>query len=265
MKPLTVPRLELQAGVLGTRILSCIRDEHSVDFERCILWSDSTAVIRWIRSEHRRYKPFVQHRVAEILAATNVSSWKWLPTALNVADEATRMNNRLELGPTARWSRGPPFLQQPQHTWPTDDPTVCNTDEPDEELRPKHVLVIVNLNLFEFKRFSTFNKLARVAAWVLRFINTCRRNIQQDQCFGLTAREIEFAKGILCRLVQREAFATEIQQIESNQNIARTSTLLQLSPYIDEEGILRVKGRIDNASWLPISSRRPVILPSNHD
>lgn len=37
-----------------------------------------------------------------------------------------------------------------------------------------------------------------------------------------------------------------------------------LTPYIDENGLLRVYGRIDAASSLPYSMKRPIILPKNH-
>ncbi|XP_049316914.1 putative mediator of RNA polymerase II transcription subunit 26 [Bactrocera dorsalis] len=145
IKTLTVPRLELQAAVLGTRLMQCIRDEHSLNIKDCILWSDLKTVIKWIQSEHRRYKPFVQHRIAEILASTSISNWRWIPTKHNVADEATRANDCINFNPTARWSRGPPFLRQNEQAWPSEDITVSGNDEPDEELRPKFALVIVNL------------------------------------------------------------------------------------------------------------------------
>ncbi|XP_036347983.1 uncharacterized protein LOC118757372 [Rhagoletis pomonella] len=95
-------------------------------------------------------------------------------------------------------------------------------------------------------------------------MDTCRLRVQADNRYGLTAREVELAKKLLCRLVQREVFAAEFQQIQNGQNIARNSALLQLSPYIDKDGVLRVNGRIDAASWLPISSRHPIILPPKH-
>ncbi|XP_036347929.1 uncharacterized protein LOC118757311, partial [Rhagoletis pomonella] len=88
--------------------------------------------------------------------------------------------------------------------------------------------------------------------------------VAADNRYGLTAREVELAKKLLCRLVQREVFAAEFQQIQNGQNIARNSALLQLSPYIDKDGVLRVNGRIDAASWLPISSGHPIILPPKH-
>ncbi|XP_054091903.1 uncharacterized protein LOC105220591 [Zeugodacus cucurbitae] len=264
MKPLTVPRLELQAAVLGTRLMQCIRKEHSLKIKDYILWSDSKTVIKWIQCEHRRYKPFVQHRIAEILAATSISNWRWLPTKHNVADEATRANDRTDFNPAARWSRGPPFLQQDEQGWPSEDVIVTGNDEPDEELRSKFTLVIVSHNFLDFNRFSSFRRLVRAVAWVLRFVDNCRRRVQPDRCYDLTAKEVENAKRLLCRIVQREVYATEFQSIENGHDIAHDSKLLQLSPYKDEEGVLRVHGRIDAASWLPISTRRPIILPPDH-
>lgn len=35
-------------------------------------------------------------------------------------------------------------------------------------------------------------------------------------------------------------------------------------PYIDEEGLIRVQGRLDNATILEYATRRPYILPKNH-
>nr|XP_036221555.1 uncharacterized protein LOC118681362 [Bactrocera oleae] len=171
MKTLTVPWLELQAAVLGTRLMQCIRDEPPLDITDCILWSNSKTVIKWIRSEHRRYKPFVQHRIVEILATTNVSNWRWLPTKLNVADESTRINDCINFSPVTRWSRGPPFLQQDEHVWPSEDIIVVENDEPDEELQSKFALVIIGksccLALTLYQRLSP-PRTARPMLWFNR-------------------------------------------------------------------------------------------------
>lgn len=64
-----------------------------------------------------------------------------------------------------------------------------------------------------------------------------RLHVLSHQCYGLTAKEVENAKRYLCRIVQREVYATEFQSVENDHEIARDSTLLQHSPYIDEEDI----------------------------
>ncbi|XP_054738019.1 uncharacterized protein LOC129244424 [Anastrepha obliqua] len=242
MKSLAVPRLELQAAVLGTRLMNCLREEHSLHIDDCVIWSDSKTVIQWLRSEHRRYKPFVQHRIAEILATTTTANWRWLPTEHNVADEATRANNFVDFSSSARWSCGPSFLLGEEQYWPTERKLTRN--------------YALNLPLQ--------SKLVRTTAWVLRFIDVCRRRKPPDRCYGLTAKEVETAKLCLCRLVQRGEYEEEFQHIESGRNLPRTSSLIQLSSYIEEDGVLRVRGRIEAASWLPISARRPIILPSKH-
>lgn len=63
-KLLSIPRLELQAAVLAVRLSVAIRAAHGIENARVFYWSDSRTVVSWIRSHHRRYKPFVAHRVA---------------------------------------------------------------------------------------------------------------------------------------------------------------------------------------------------------
>jgi len=94
---MSIPRLELQAAVIGTRLMDTVRLEHSMAINDIVLWSDSKTVLRWIGSTHRRYKQFVGNRVADILESTKVSQWRWVPTADNAADDATRLQYHVDL------------------------------------------------------------------------------------------------------------------------------------------------------------------------
>lgn len=66
LKELTVPRLELQAAVLASRLQVTIKEECRFQFEETFLLMDSAIVLAWIRCTARRYKPFVSSRVGEI-------------------------------------------------------------------------------------------------------------------------------------------------------------------------------------------------------
>ncbi|XP_062542267.1 uncharacterized protein LOC134210240 [Armigeres subalbatus] len=65
LKFLSIPRLELQAAVIGSRLADCIVKSHRLKIMRCVFWTDSRDVVCWLRSDHRRYSQFVAFRPEE--------------------------------------------------------------------------------------------------------------------------------------------------------------------------------------------------------
>ncbi|XP_043862794.1 uncharacterized protein LOC120457848 isoform X2 [Drosophila santomea] len=266
MRTMTIPRLELQAAVLGTRLMNTVKEEHSVVITDLVLWTDSKTVLRWIGSTHRRYKQFVGNRVAEILESSKVSQWRWVPTADNAADDATRSQKGVDLSQESRWLRGPAFLRQPGASWPgPEEGTERVPDAPDEEEMPcEFALVAADDFVIPFQRFSSFSRLVRTTAWVLRFARWCRKQRNELEEYGLTAAECKAAENLLVRQAQLESFPDEMRSAETGQDVARSSDIRGLVPYLDEDGILRAYGRIDAALCIPYSARRPVLLSHRH-
>lgn len=121
----SIPRLELMAAVLGTRLLSFVQQGHSqLTAPTCFLWSDSKTVLAWIRSDHRRYQQFVACRVGEILTSSNESQWRWVPSKYNVADEATKWGKGPCFEHCSRWFVAPSFLYYPESDWPQEQEKV---------------------------------------------------------------------------------------------------------------------------------------------
>lgn len=279
-KTLSIPRLELQAAVLGCRLQATIRANHQVNVASVVYWSDSQTVILWLQSSERKYKPFVAHRIAEILDKSEPSDWHWLPTNLNVADDATRAINPPRFSTDSRWLRGPEFLYQPEHLWPH-----CNkplvTETLDEEIRQRlHLAKEVSIFHIDFSKYSSFLKLKRVVAWAHRFISILLKRIKKKTTEDTTAHimpysneakpseltvaEIAFAEKVLCRQAQHDAFSAEMSLLRRGEYVARSSVIYQLTPCLDDDNILRVNGRLDAAQCLPIEARRPIILPQRH-
>ena len=92
----------------------------------------------------------------------------------------------------------------------------------------------------------------------------------------VTVEEIRNAEFKIIKKVQREAFSNEIEALESlqlkdgaadreeakrrNVTMKRTSSLYRLDPFLDKDGILRVGGRIKQAS-ISEEVKHPIILP----
>ncbi|XP_017472588.1 PREDICTED: uncharacterized protein LOC108363668 [Rhagoletis zephyria] len=232
------------------------------------MWRDSTTVISWLNSENRRYKPFVAHRIAEILAVTHPCDWKWVPTSANVAGDATRHSRHIDLSETSRWFKGPEFLSLGVEDWPkhsTETTTAETTTETTtEELSPRPLLILFNSTIFNFNRFSSYNRLKRSTAWVLRFVNRSRRKNSPVEFYGLSASEVNAAEKLLCRVAQEATFPAEITALRVGQPLGSDSTINNLAPFIDDEKILRVGDRLEAATWLPFDCQHPIILPEKH-
>ena len=59
MRHLSIPQLELQAAVMAVRLKEQIVKEHEMRINSCSFWSDSTTVLQWIHSSHRKQQVFV--------------------------------------------------------------------------------------------------------------------------------------------------------------------------------------------------------------
>ncbi|GBP48180.1 hypothetical protein EVAR_27566_1 [Eumeta japonica] len=174
LKVISIPRLELQAALLGARLASSILTEIELNVTRKIFWTDSRTVLSWIRSDPRSFKPFVAHRLAELEEHTTVKCWRWVPTKLNVADDATR-DPPTHFDETHRWFHGPDFLRKSEDEWPQE---TVESERPTGEERSCTTLTLVNKEdsqvVPNVSRFSSWTRLLRSTARVLQAIDLFR-------------------------------------------------------------------------------------------
>ena len=135
----------------------------------------------------------------------------------------------------ASWLEGAHFLREPEEQWPKDLPWINIK----EEIRPSEVTCHVTQ-----RNEPEWNKI----------------EIDADKLRSILQSE-ELTTWI--KSCQQETFTAELVELKKGKPILQTSKLLTLSPTLDNQGIIRVGGRIDQTQ-LPYSNRHPIILPSNH-
>ncbi|XP_062712088.1 uncharacterized protein LOC134289722 [Aedes albopictus] len=292
LKALSIPRMELQAAVLGSRLLDSICSNHTLKITDRYLWTDSSTVLSWIRADHRKFKPYVAHRVGEILSLTQPDQWHWVASRNNVADCLTKWCKDTEPTSDSRWFNGPNFLYDSEDSWLTKD---IGPSRADEELRPCFVLhhTITSSCIIDVSRFSRWETILRTVALVKRFISNCQRRlrglpleavnvtenvlksvIRTTPALRVPLRQKEYvdAENLLFRIAQTDSYPDEMEILLNNRdkpsdkwlNLEKSSALFKLSPFVDEFGVLRVEGRTAHAMYAAFDARFPVIMPKNH-
>ena len=94
--------------------------------------------------------------------------------------------------------------------------------------------------------------------------------VDYSQFKSAMVEELNQAEIVIIKLVQADAFQEELntlnalkgnsQESTRSRSMKRTSPLFRLDPFIDDEGVLRVGGRLRQAKLLN-SIKHPVILP----
>ena len=90
LKPVTIPRMELSAAVLSTRLDRMIREEIEYTIDDSIFWMDSTCVLCYVENDEKRYETFVANRVSATREQPLPCQWRYVHTELNLADDASQ-------------------------------------------------------------------------------------------------------------------------------------------------------------------------------
>eukprot|EP00057_Strongylocentrotus_purpuratus_P002646 XP_003724934.1 PREDICTED: uncharacterized protein LOC100891637 [Strongylocentrotus purpuratus] len=76
LKNMTFPRLELQAAVMATRLLTTVIKELRLQVEQVVFMADSQIVLSWVQSQRKRFKTFVAVKIAEVQSQSDPAQWR---------------------------------------------------------------------------------------------------------------------------------------------------------------------------------------------
>ncbi len=114
VKELTIPRLELVGVLIGVRALDFVSQQLRLEISKFVLWTDSQCVIDWLTTA-KPQPVFVERRLKEIrsLMIKLKISIRYIPSAQNPVDLASRGIHISELTKNSLWWNGPEFLSDP--------------------------------------------------------------------------------------------------------------------------------------------------------
>ena len=198
----------------------------------------------------------------------------------NPADLPSRGITAKELVENSLWWGGPQFLRNPENHWPNTSQGQTDDEQAMAELgkcSPDVTHLLVNCQehtrmvdftaIIDTKKFSSLTQLLRISAYVLRFIRNLRAKLSGNAnqvVQELSATEVKQAEWYWIKTIQANSFENEIKFLTKKSQLSPPPRVKQFGLYLDDVGLLRCKGRLNNAD-LPITSKNPVLLPSKND
>ena len=275
----TIPRLELLGAVVLSHLVSIITSSLPSPVPT-FCWTDSMAALHWIRV-NKPWRQYISHRVSEIRRLTKCEQWQHCPGDINPADIPSRGASGDKLAASKIWWKGPVFLQLPESQWPKADVF------PQSEITEAEVIknpgsithVLVNTTdgkadqirldeIIECTRYSSLNKL-RVTGVVLKFKSSLQNGRHGEGVKlpvhknHLTGQDMDKAEVLWLCSIQAKSFSTELLYLKSKCKQVPPVRVNQFGLFIDDLGLFRCKGRINN-SQLTAATKNPILLPSSH-
>ena len=187
----------------------------------------------------------MKNRLLEISKSQCKINFRYIAGNNNPADFISRGLSYKLLKNNKAWFIGPLLLQDP-NKW-NETPIVCNLG--------KIITPSLEKPLLELNSFSNFNKLIRITGYCLKFIQHCRKQKYNSNS----------AINYWVKFCQKTYFSKEYNFLKLNPKWKPDSNLpliSELNLFIDLDGILRCKGRIEK-SKLTYVSKKPILLPRN--
>ena len=258
----TMPQLELCGANLLAKLLTTTRQTLNVPLENVYAYSDSTIVLAWLDGQPKRHKIYVANRISSTVNLIPTRSWRYVPTAQNPADAASRGLTAMELKTHNLWWHEPPWQTTQPVDFPPQPASSILKKLSDTEAKPVKEEVVTGITPKDCieSRFGSYKKLLRVFCWIKRlayFIHTKNRRPE----IYLTVSEARDATTALVRRSQQRSFPTELKNLTADppQDIPKKSTILVLRPRVDGSKLLKIGGRL-NHTQLPDFQKHPVIL-----
>ncbi|XP_071575678.1 uncharacterized protein [Temnothorax nylanderi] len=261
IQQVSLARLELSAAALLTKLTRHARDTLRLPAAPIFLWSDARVTLHWIKGHASRWKTFVVNRVSLIQRTLPEAQWRHVPGRDNPADCASRGIAPSELIGHPLWWTGPPWLQEDRTQWPAESDEIPDAELPEQKAVVQSAVGRIETEPDTLLRFSSLHRLLRVTAWCLRWRRTTSRTNDHDpddRARALTPEELDAAHFRWIRVVQSLHYPEEITAVTAGRTVPHRSQLARLSPFLDDNGVLRVGGRLKHA-LIPDDERHPII------
>ena len=267
----TLPSLELLAVHLGFKCAKeIISNENfsNINFRSLKFVTDSQVALAWLLSEKANRKNiFVNNRLKEIslfkkqlLDKVSIVNFKFVPSESNIADICTRSCKvKTFFSNINKWKYGPEWILLDECKWPSGQLGCI----PSSHRIKEQFVNFINVEepLIDIDSFSSYSAL-------LKRTETVILAATRFQGLKLTKAEVlSRSFNYLIKEMQRSTFSAELEYLlldDIGSNIRVPKLVPKFNLFIDENGVIRSKGRIAKSLTCSYDVINPVLMSPNH-
>ncbi|XP_067933335.1 uncharacterized protein [Watersipora subatra] len=251
IKPITIPRMELQAAVTSAKVSRFIKSELEIDATETF-WTDSQIVLGYIKNTTKNFHLYVTNRVQQVRDNSSPENWRNVPTDQNPADHTSRGLTITQLL-KSNWLTGPDFLWKEPMQFPDQLTPEVKPDDPEVKSLCVQTISSPSQTLYQrLQQFSSWNKAIKVTKFFLNRIAKLKG----------TQLPINAPLLYIVKCIKAEHFP-EVQSLTKEQPLNPKSTVFNLNPFLDKNGVMRIGGRLNRSTALSFSEKHPILLPKS--
>lgn len=287
----TIPELELQASCNLSKMVKFVLESHEIKFQTLKYFTDNAAVFDWIKNDPKKPTVYVKNRIEQINATTEKKDWHWIPTEYMPADLGTKETSMTNIDHNNDWYM-PKIFRCPESDWPKFEPMYEQLNNTSQEagienrLDPMKVrshlsLIYAGQFFYKLREHKNVQKLKKELMSKKALIKDDPKNKdlifdirnldlrikQQIQRYKSSTFMRDHVENLLFRQAQEEAFSEELKILRKNKTLPKRHYLYRWLPWIDENGVLRVKTRLEdneeNKERFGYDRIFPIVLPKD--
>ena len=267
----TIPKLEMMGIVLAANLASfCLEALKDYKFKKKIIWSDSRVALAQCSAKKSHKSSFVHNRIVRIRELCQGFDIRYVDSKDNPADLVTKPISAKNLKENELWKKGPDWLTDIRK-WKEEEQKYdlfpITTELEDDwkivnnlgiQVRITNMLGAVKAEIKEeqYSKYwrSSYEKTIRFFAMIIKW---------QKKSKKLDSNGRDFTEGerFAVKLMQKESFKEELKNLKEGKRI-RNNSLAQMKLYLDEYGIIRCQGRLNDTGFVTINT--PILFAYNH-
>ena len=248
IKFVSILRLELAAAAHPIKVSMMLRKELTIHSEiKEYFWTDSQVVLSYINSNLKRFKTFVANRVQLIKENSDVSQWMYIESKFNPADDISHGLSASNQEKVKRWVTCPEFLWKDESSWVNSgDKETLEVNKDNPEVKKTATANINKVDDEEtisqiLNRFSSWYRILRVIAWVVRWIKILRQSVNKGNdnferkvsINSLSVKELKKVELKIIRVYQNIYFENDIKTLKGITSHKMVERIGNLNPFID--------------------------------